>query len=497
MSVTLLAVFLMPAVVSPFAYFVGRRSVKASALLVFLATLADLSLLLNSVSIILNSDSHMLIESYHWIPMLGATFTLFVDGVSLSMAIITLVLILAAITYSVNYMEGKASLPIFYALLSLLSVGLVGVFITSNLLVFYFCWELMLIPTYFIIGQWGYRQSYRAAFKFFIFTHAGAVFLLLGIGSIYMLTGTLDMFAAKTLLLLVSPDTVRWLLVALTVGFAVKMAVVPAHIWLPDAHSEAPAPMSALLSGVIIEAGAYAIFRVSLVTVYPSVATSSVGADFLHALTIFALISAFYGAFNALVEKDIKRIVAYSSISHMGYVLFGLSLFAIRGPNLPEGVTGGVLHLVNHAASKGLFFLTAGAVMRQTKERNIDNLGGLAGKMPYTTTASGIAALSIAGVPALACFISEFLIFVGGYQASGFDSFYFWPTTLMLVATVFTLAYVLRFFSGVFLGQPKNENVTETPILMKATMIGLAALVILLGVWPSFFLDLINTFTFA
>ena len=162
-------------------------------------------------------------------------------------------------------MEAKKNLPVYYSLLSLLSVGLVGVFITSNFLLFYFCWELMLVPAYFIIGGWGYRDSYKAAFKLFIFTHAGAVFVLLGIGAIYITTGQSDMFAAQSALM--DPglcETAKWVLLALTAGFAVKMAIVPVHMWLPDAHSEAPATMSALLSGVIISAGAYAILRLSL-----------------------------------------------------------------------------------------------------------------------------------------------------------------------------------------------------------------------------------------
>ena len=491
----LLLTLLLPSVSIPIIYMLGKKSGKIAALAVAIVSIADLSLLLTTVSTVMTYGKH--IESYYWIPMLGSEFTLFVDGISLSMAIVTLILIVAAAIYSMNYMEEKTALSGYYALLSLLTMGLVGVFITSNLLVFYFCWELMLVPTYFIIGGWGYKEPYRAAFKFFIFTHAGAVFVLLGIGAVYMLTGNLDMFQAQTLLMTASPDVVKWVLASFTLGFAVKMAIVPVHMWLPDAHSEAPAPMSALLSGVIIEAGAYAIFRVSLSTVFPSIAASAFGTQFLHVLMVFGVLSAFYGAFTALVENDIKRIVAYSSISHMGYVLFGLSLFPFSVNGVAygsvEGVVGTVLHLVNHAVSKGLLFLVAGSIMRQTGVRDIRKMGGLAGKMPLTTISSALAVFSIAGVPSLACFISEFLIFVGGVQASGSDSFYFWPTFLMLVATVFSLAYVLRFFLKVFLESPKIKEVKEAPIFMTIAMIVLAVLVLMLGVWPRFFMDLINS----
>jgi NADH-quinone oxidoreductase subunit M len=504
MPYNLLLVFLLPTLGVPFVYLTGKKSAKAAAILVALIAIVNMALVLTTVPTILDSPDHRYVESYHWIPMLNSEFTLFADGISASMAIITSILIVVAALFSINYMERKKNLPVYYALLTLLSIGLVGVFITSNLLLFYFCWELMLVPAYFILGNWGYRDSYKAAFKFFIFTHAGAVFVLLGIGAIYMVTGTTDMFSAQAALM-AYPDIAKWILLALTAGFAVKMAIVPLHMWLPDAHSEAPATMSALLSGVIISAGAYAILRLSLGTVFPAVAGTAVGFDFLHGLTIFGVISAFFGSFIALVETDIKRIIAYSSIAHMGYVMFGLSLF----PSAPgvggtvaitSAITGTVLHLINHAVSKGLFFLSAGSVMHQTEERDIREMGGLAGKMPFTAVSSTVAALSIAGTPPFACFISEFLIFVGAFEVINTDSFYLIPTALMLVATVISLAYSLRYTSRVFLGQPKNggeKKILDVPNYMKVAMAILVVLVIVLGIWPTFFVNLISTVSFA
>jgi len=470
----------------------GKKSAKAAAILVALIALADIALLSTTVPIVLDSAEHKYVESYYWIPVLGSSFTLFVDGISLSMAIITLILILTAALFSANYMQEKKGLAEYYALLTLLSIGLVGVFITSNLMLFYFCWELMLVPTYFIIGGWGYKEPYRAAFKFFIFTHAGAVFVLLGIGAIFMVTGDLDMFQAQTALMTAQPELVKWILLSLTAGFAVKMAVVPVHMWLPDAHSEAPAPMSALLSGVIIGAGAYAIFRVSLQTVFPAVMATDFGNQFLHGLAVFGVISAFFGSLIALVENDIKRVIAYSSIAHMGYVLFGLSLFPFQ-----EAMAGTALHLVNHAVSKGLLFLSAGAVMKQLGIRDIREMGGLAGQMRVTATSSTTAALSIAGVPPFACFISEFLIFVGAFQTINSDGFYLLPTALMLVATVLSLAYALRYIRHIFLGPTKLKKAEEVPFFMKLAMIILVVFVIVLGIWPTFFLNLITTVSFG
>jgi NADH-quinone oxidoreductase subunit M len=491
MQNALLLTLLLPTLAVPFVYLLGKKSSKIAAFLVALICIVNIMLLSTTVPSILNGADHKYVESYYWIPVLHSSFTLFVDGISFSMTIITLILILTATLFSINYMQERKGLAEYYALLALLSAGLVGVFITSNLMLFYFCWELMLVPAYFIIGGWGYKEPYRAAFKFFIFTHAGAVFVLLGIGAIFMVTGDLDMFQAQAALVAANPELVKWILLSLTAGFAVKMAAVPVHMWLPDAHSEAPAPMSALLSGVIISAGAYAILRVSLGTVFPAVMATDFGSQFLHGLTVFGILSAFFGSLIALVENDIKRIIAYSSIAHMGYVLFGLSLFPFQ-----EAMTGTVLHLVNHAVSKGLLFLSAGAVMKQLEIRDVREMGGLAGQMPITATSSTIAALSIAGIPPFACFISEFLIFVGAFQAINNDNFYLLPTALMLVATVLSLAYVLRFVGHVFLGSTKHEKVTDVPFFMKLAMIILTAFVIILGIWPTFFIQLIMSVSF-
>jgi len=485
---TLLIALMLPALAIPIVYGVGKKSAKIGAIILAILSLVSLSLILTLIPTVLNEGQY--IESYYWIPTLGSAFTLFVDGISLSLAIVTLILVAACTIYSINYMDEKKSLPEYYALMSLLTIGLVGVFITSNLLLFYFCWELMLVPTYFIIGGWGYKDSFKTAFKFFIFTHAGAIFVLLGIGAIYMLTGTLDIFQAQAILATKDPAILIWVLISFVAGFAVKMAIVPLHMWLPDAHGEAPAPMSALLSGVIIGAGGYAVLRIALGTVYTAMMPT--GNEFLLVLSFFGVLSAFYGSLLALAETDIKRIIAYSSISHMGYVLFALSLFPFT-----EGITGGVLHLVNHAASKGLLFLTAGAVMHQTGVRNIKEMGGLASKMPLTAIASAIAAFSIGGIPPFACFISEFHIFVGAVTSAGADPSYYLPTVLMLIATVFSLAYVLRYFWKVFLEAPKTQrdDIKDPHIYMIVAMIALAALVVILGIYPGIFIDLIHAVT--
>jgi len=506
MSYVLLSVLLLPLIGVPFVYLAGRKSAKLAALLLATVALADLGLILTTAFTVLSSGN--VSESYPWISVLSSQFTLSVDGIGLSMAIVTMVLMLSAALYSINYMAGKKNLPIYYALLSLLFVGLVGVFITSNLLFFYFCWELMLVPAYFIIGGWGYKDSYKNSFKFFVFTHAGAVFVLLGIGALFMLTGSLN-FTTVQKALVNNPalvETAKLVLIAMTGGFMVKMAIVPVHMWLPDAYAEAPAPMSALLGGVLTSAGAYAVIRVSIGIIFPAVAGTSFGNNFLEGLAIFGVLSAFFGSFIALAEVDLKRVIAYSSISHMGYILFGASLIpaaATAGAIVQTALTGTVLHIVTHALSKGLFFLAAGGVMQVLALRNIKEMGGLAGKMPVTGTSSTIAALSLAGAPPFACFISEFLIFMGAFQviqgAGPLANFFIIPTALMLVATVFSLGYSLRFTSLVFLGQSKNpviegaQKKLEVPRFMQLGMVILVVLVVIVGIYPSLFVNLINS----
>ena len=487
MPYTLLASILIPALAFPFVYFAGKKSAKLAALAITIITIVNLALILTTVPAVLNGPNNRYEEPIGFVPLFNSSLSFFVDGISLSMVILTLTITLAAVLFSINYMQGKKNLAAYYALISLLISGLVGVFISSNLLLFYFFWELMIIPAYFILGNWGYKDSYKAAFKFFIYTHAGAIFIILGIGGIFALTNTLDIFQAAQLLMGANAEWVKWILLAVTGGFAVKMAIVPFHSWLPDAYSEAPAPMSALLSGVLTSAGAYAVIRISLLTILPSLTFNSAifATYFLYGLSIFGVISAFFGSFIALRETDIKKVMAYSSISHMGYILFGFSLFPTQ-----IAMDGTVLQIITHGLSKGLFFLSAGAIMSQLSLRNIKDMGGLAGKMPTTSTSSIIAALSLSGTPPFACFISEVLIFMGAFQViQAGASFFIIPTALMLVSTVLSLAYSLRFITTVFFGPTKpgmEKRTIKVPKFMQASMIILAVLVIIIGIYPTF-----------
>ena len=489
MGFILLLALILPILSIPAIYFGGKRSSKSAAFILAFVAVVGIILISLTIPAVFSESNHRYTESYQWIPLLNSELNLFVDGISLPMAYMSLIIVVAAAIFSVSYIKSDKNPATYYALMALLATGLLGVFVTSNFLLFYFFWELMVIPTYFLIGGYGYGNSYKTAFKFLIFTHAGAVFVLLGIGAIFMTTNSLDMFQAQNLLLTTAPDIVKWILLSVTIGFAVKMAIVPLHVWLPETYAESPAPMSALISGVLTSAGAYAIIRISMEVIFPAISATTFAHYYVYGLATFGVISALFGSMVALRETDIKKVIAYSSISHMGYLLFGASLFPIE-----IAITGTVLHIFAHAMSKSLLFLSSGAITSRLETRDINNMGGLASKMPFTASASTTALLSLAGTPPFACFISEFLIFMGAFQLLEIDSFFIIPTAFMLVASVFSLAYALRFMSKVMFGKSRIEGVVpDATGYMKTSMIILTTLTVLIGILPQLIIYVINT----
>lgn len=490
--IILLLVLALFALAIPTTFLFERRFTGAGAIVLFVVTSISFIVIALTIPPILRIPGiYRYTEVYYWIPAINASFSLFMDGISLSIVIISLILIGSVSLYSYSYMKGRQNLGQYYALVSLLSLGLIGIFITSNLLLFYFFWELILIPSYFIIGEWGGNDSYGIAFKFIIITHAGAVLVLLGIGAAFVETGSLDIFQIQSILSTAGSGITPWILIAFTIGFAVKLAVVPAHIWLPDTYSESPATMSALLGGIMTTAGAYGILRLSLGMVYPSIEFVPFGLTFIHILTIFGVASALFGSLLAIVEKDVNRVLAYSSISHMGYIVFGLSLF----PN-PLAIIAVVLHLLNHGISKGLFFLSTGEIVKQAGTRDMDMISGVGIKMPITGTSTVIAALSIGGVPPFACFISEFFIFISAFQVIALDGFYLIPTVLMLSVSVFSLAYITRFIGNVILG-PIDENTLHDPLnVIIGVLLTLSIIVVIIGIFPTIFTEFIALVSF-
>jgi len=419
--------------------------------------------------------------SYPWIRPIDLDFGFLVDVVSLPIGLIVAVISMLSCLYSIKYMEKEHDQGSYYANLLLFMTGMIGVIFAANLIQFYLFWELMLIPSYLLIANWGVsKDRLNIGFKYFIFTHVGALSMLLGILSIYAYTGTFNLLELPSKATAIPSHMVIVIFVLLLVGFLVKMAAFPVHTWLPDAHSEAPTPISAMLSGVMIKCGAYGMARILLMTFGPTVIQTS---DYL---TILGVITMTYGGLMALAQTDIKRLLAYSSISQMGYILFGLGSVSITSS---LGIMGGLLHIINHAVCKSLLFMCAGVIIHQTGIRDIRKLGGLVGKMPATGIACMIGAFSLLGTPPLNGFWSEWMIFGGGL-ASGKGLI----TLFGVLSTVITAGYYLWFAWRVFLGPtPKNlSDVKEAPFTLLIPIIILTTLSILLGVLPGLVLEYIK-----
>jgi NADH-quinone oxidoreductase subunit M len=419
-----------------------------------------------------------LVFEYAWIKPINVNFGFLVDMVSLPMGLIVAIVSTLSCFYSLQYMDREASQPTYYASLLVFTAGMMGVMLSVNLIQFYLFWELMLIPSYFLIAFWGTSdQRLSIGFKYFIYTHIGALSMLLGILAVYAYTETFNFVQLPALAGAIPPGMVGVIFVLLLVGFLVKMAVFPFHTWLPDAHSEAPTPISALLSGVMVKCGAYGMARVLLTIFGPTFLYTS---DILTGLGVVTMI---YGGLMALAQTDIKRLLAYSSISQLGYILFGL------GTASPLGVTGGLLHIINHAISKSLLFMGAGLIAHQTGTRDIRRLGGLMAKMPITSVACMVGAFSLIGIPPLNGFWSEWMIFGGGL-AAGKNLI----TLLGVVSTVITAGYYLWFVWRVFFGAVPEplQAVQDPPRQQLVPVVILATLCLVWGVFPGLMLTFIR-----
>ena len=426
-------------------------------------------------------------------------FGLRLDGVAFPITFAVVVLGFLSVVYAIGYTEHSENKPTFFANTLFFLMGMQWVTLATNLIEFFIAWELMLVPAYFLILFWGLPETRkRTAMKFWLYTQSGAVCILVGFGILYSLTGSFDLALIQpgiaglvTTALVpglgISVGTLlKLVFILMAAGFLVKMAVFPIHWWLPPVHAEAPTPISVLLSGAMIETGAYALVRFGTITL----------SEAAYALSIFVaalgVITMFYGGFMALAQVDIKRLLAYSSVSQMGYVLFALGVYS------PMGAAGGMFHLINHAFSKGLLFMTAGAVIHQTGLRDITKMGGLSNKMPITAFAAAIGMMSIAGSPPLSGFASEWMMFLGGFQravtGTAIASLPFLILTIFAVSSsILSAGYMLRFFWKVFLGSHPDEleDVKESSNSMTIPMIILGILIVIFGIFPGLALDVI------
>jgi NADH-quinone oxidoreductase subunit M len=372
-----------------------------------------------------------------WIPAAGISLRLHLDWLTLPFLITEAAVTLVAVIYSWGYHHADERTPHFYALLMLFAVGMSGTTLADASFLFYVFWELMLIASCVLIAVWGEGDRRGAvAIKYFVFTHLGSLLVLVGLLLLYNLTGN-DSFSILRRGVSLAPSLVTTVSVLFILGFSVKMAVFPLHLWLPDAHTVAPMSVTIMLAAAMLSMGTYGILRFPF-----SLFSRAQMEPFGLPLMIAGVVSEIYGALMALAEQDVKRIIAYSSVSQMGYILFGLGTLTY------DGVTGATLHVIYHAIVKALLFMCVGLVIRATGRRRIDQLGGLGKAMPLVAVCTGVGALAIAGSPPFCIFDSEWMIFAGAFQTP-----YMVLSILSLLGSLLTVAYALWFVGRIFFGR--------------------------------------------
>lgn len=502
MEYALLQAVFLPLLLSPVAYLLGRRYGIGAA-----TWFAFGLLIYCTVLVITSALEGTYEEHYPWTSYFGE-FGLALDGLASPFAIMIYVLSAILAVYSRPYMVHKfheqyeqlyskspdgtvtVSGPsldefvnrqsgLYFALFLVFAMGMLGTILSTNLIEFYVFFEVMLIPGFFLIAFWGDGPRRKIALMFLFWTHVGAVVLLLGFLMIGLSVGSFDF--ADIVESEIPQDLLLLSAVAIAIGLGVKLAAFMFHIWLPWVHGAAPTPISALLSPVMIGIGAYGIFRL-IIELLPM--TYETLAIWFH---IWGLVTMIYGGAMALMQDDLKRLFAYSSISQMGYLLFGIGSYSALG------LAGAELMYVTHALGKGLLFMTAGVIIVRVGTRSISKLGGLASKMPITAVCAVIGALTIMGVPPTSGFMGEWILFYGALEtAIEEDSILRYVTFgLGLVATALTMSYILWMLKRVFFGKlPENlSNVRDGSWYMTAPMMVLAGFTIVVGIYPDIFLE--------
>src|SRR3989338_5492978 len=376
-------------------------------------------------------------ETVPWIPSLNINYHVGIDGVSL--LLIALAALLVPLCVAVSWNEIKARRKEFYGLLLACEVGLLGTFSALDLFLFYVFWEVMLIPMYFLIGMWGSGNRIYVALKFLLYTMVGSVLMLVGVIYLYIVAG--GSFNMLTLSgTAIAKDVQIWLFLAFAIAFAIKVPLFPFHTWLPDAHTEAPTAGSVLLAGVFLKAGTYGLYRIAMPYFPEAIAALR------PAIFTLATISIVYGALVSMVQTDSKRLIAYSSVSHLGFVVLGLISLN------EEGVQGAVLQMINHGFSTGALFLLFGMLYARAHTRNIADFGGVARIAPIYSGIFVFAGLSSLGLPGLNNFVGEVLVLICSFKA--------WPAFAIIssVCVIFAAIYILCAIERVFFGEAREES---------------------------------------
>ncbi|MBI4337467.1 MAG: NADH-quinone oxidoreductase subunit M [Chloroflexi bacterium] len=430
-----------------------------------------------------------LVQRYaNWIPALNVEYFLAVDGISAPLVLLTGLLGLAAVfsSWSIEHRSKE-----YFVWLLTLQTAVMGVFVALDFILFFVFWELELIPMYLLISIWGSGRKEYSAMKFLAFTFLGSAFMLVAILVVYFSTGTFNMAqlagleAGKVGL---DPAVLRLsaqlVFAFFLVAFAIKLPLWPLHTWLPDAHTDAPTAVSVMLAGVLLKMGGYGLIRINA-AMFPGIMR-----DAGPVLAALAVVSILYGAFVVTRQTDLKRLIAYSSVSHMGYVLLGLTSLAAAAPAItPVGATGAVLQMFTHGTITGLLFVMVGLVYERSHTRHIPDLGGLASRMPYISTIFVVAALAALGLPALSGFVAELLVFLGTFPVWGL------ATALGAFGVVLSAGYMLWMVQRALFGPAKERWAhlrDATPVEAVAPAL-LAIAVVVVGIYPAVLTDMLRT----
>lgn len=451
----------------------AREAIRRTALAISIAAFAV------SLPLLVWFDPSQAGMQFHfrasWItaPWVQIDYHLGLDGLSLLLVLLTTLLTPFAVLASWSI---KDRVKEFFILLLVLETGMIGVFVALDLFLFYVFWEVMLIPMYFLIGVWGHERRLYAAIKFILYTMAGSLLMLVAIIWLYTVSGTFDLLrlidARVSGELILAPGAERWLFLAFFVAFAIKVPLFPFHTWLPDAHVEAPTAGSVLLAGVLLKMGAYGILRFCL-PLFPN-ATQ----EFAPAIILLALVSILYGALVSMVQPDMKKLIAYSSVSHMGFVVLGIMAMN------EIGLIGAIYLMVGHGLATGVLFLIAGMLYDRRHTHLITEFGGLATPLPALSAFLLIACLSSLGLPPLVNWVGEFMVLVGMFRAD-------WVYAVWAaLGVVFAAVYLLWMYQRVVYGEVTNEKNRNLPDLSRrelAILVPLTALIVFLGVASPYF----------
>jgi NADH-quinone oxidoreductase subunit M len=413
------------------------------------------------------SDALQFAESAVWIPSLNITYGMGVDGISLPF--IFLASVLSVLCVGASWTAIQTRVREFYAALLVVETSMIGLFAASNLFLFLVFWELMLVPMFLLIGVWGGPGRVYAAVKFLIFTLSGSVLMLVGTIAVYRTCGTFDFKALVLARSSLQPEQQAWLFAAFLAAFAVKVPMFPLHTWLPNAHTEAPTAASVILAGILLKMGAYGFLRVSLPILPDGVRL------FVKPMLAISAVAIVYGAYVTLAQTDVKRLIAFSSISHMGFVTLGI--FSLN----QSGVAGAVLQMVNHGIVSAALFLCVGMIYERTHTREIADYGGVAKTAPVYATFLALFCLAAAGTPGLNSFVGEFLIIGGAFQTKA------WLGGVAVWGVALGTAYIVWLYYRMIMGKINPALLglkLELNAREAATLVPLALLALCLGLYP-------------